>query len=124
MRHKTQNRIPAVARCAALALASSLAGPALAQSGGMDHANMPGMNHGTATPAPAPSGAMDHSSMPSMNHGAATPAPASSGAMDHSNMPGMNHDAAPSPLRRRWAACHPATVRTRAATTPMAFVLT
>ena len=36
----------------ALALASSLAGPALAQSGGMDHANMPGMNHGTATPAP------------------------------------------------------------------------
>ncbi len=97
MRHKTQNRIPAVARCAALALASSLAGPALAQSGGMDHANMPGMNHGTATPAPAPSGAMDHSSMPGMNHGAATPAPASSGAMDHSNMPGMNHGAAPSP---------------------------
>ena len=76
MRHKTQNRIPATARCAALALAASLAGPALAQSGGMDHANMPGMNHGAAMPAPDSSGAMDHSSMPGMNHGAPRPRPA------------------------------------------------
>lgn len=67
---------PKHALLGACAIAMTLAGPASwAQSAGMDHSSMPGMDHG------------------SMNHGSAPP-PA---AMDHAGMDhgSMSHDAAP-----------------------------
>lgn len=74
MRHPTMpDRLPFIRRAAfaAALLASFAAHPARAQSmpdhAGMDHASMPGMNHGPADKAPAAPAPMDHASMPGMN---------------------------------------------------------
>ena len=58
--------------------------------GGMDHGNMPGMQHRTPQQKQGMAG-MNHSAMPGIQHGTAQQRDRGMAGMDHGNMPGMQH---------------------------------
>lgn len=85
---------------------------------GMDHSNMPGMQHGSGQKGQQSMAGMDHSNMAGMQHGNAQPGQQQSMAgMDHSNMPGMPHGATGEAVATPPPTTNSAISRTRPAST-------